>query len=127
MDISTSVNKETLAALRAGYNTSEINSGDLVQKGLRVIKDHHRKALLKSHTEAFMDGLSLRYDAALYLSADSHKDYLEDKATYDSTANRLNEKYGRVAYLSDERKTGIIEEHYFPWAGTDATDSPAGE
>lgn len=113
MDSAPSIDKETWDALRAGFNLTEMEVWEIGKKGVESIKD----PLLKSHPEAFTDGLDLKKAALFVFSADTQREYEEDTESYDRIATRLNAKYGRVAYLNDESTAlGLIGERYSPWA-----------
>jgi len=109
------ISKMEFEALVRGFTVSEREGWDRVSP-----EEYSHFPAVLAYPEAFSTGVELKSRVNMVISADSTSDYNNDIAAYDRMVNELNEKYGRVAILSDEidRQSpgyGIIGYRFSPW------------
>lgn len=110
------ISKTEFEALVRGFSVSESEGWNNVSPD-----EYSHFPAVAAYPEVFSEGVKLRGRVNMVISADSNSDYARDLAAYDKTVEALNEKYGRVAVLSDEvdlQKSpgyGIIGYRFSPW------------
>lgn len=126
------LSKEVYDAITAGFSLPELEAYkvDGTPKSLEKYIDIPSVA---AHTEAFLDGVAVRKCVNFIFSADSTTDYNNDKARYDATVKRLNQKYGDIFLTiaqvdeSPERAYGLAGYRVVPFSRITTTVFPSGK
>lgn len=109
------ISKMEFEALVRGFTVTEREAWDKVSP-----EEYSQFPAVFAYPEIFAEGVELKARVNMVVSADSTNDYNNDIAAYDKKVTELNEKYGRVAILSEEIERqspgyGIIGYRFSPW------------